>query len=398
MDLFHTIENYWTAPDWLGKRMLILSGPRQVGKTTLVKTKLCNQEGSYYNWDDRKVRLAYQNDSDFFTDTQAKWICFDEIHKRPKWKDILKGIYDVHKDQFRFVITGSARLDTFKKSGDSLVGRYFHTQLFPLNLGDFYKTDFESPRDPLKLIENASDKHDASEMEDLLILGGFPEPFFSGSERFWKRWSANHHDLILKEDLRDISHISEIDKVESLLTMLNPSIGHTLSYRNFALDLETTHGSIKRWLEMLNRLHMVFSISPYSKKIRRAYKQERKWYYVDWRASVYNLFENYIASSLLRAVTLYTDRYGEKMSLHFVRTHDGAEVDFLICRDGNPWLLIEAKEGVPDISSAVYRFSRELNVPCVIVTRKKNLFKKIKTKDAQKIFCISWAKLGQVLP
>ncbi len=162
--------------------------------------------------------------------------------------------------------------------------------------------------------------------------------------------------------------------------------------------METTHGSIKRWLEILNRLQVLFPIAPYFKKIRRAYRQERKWYYVDWRIAEEKRFENYIAASLLRAVTLYSDRFGEAMSLHFVRTHDGAEVDFLLCRDNKPWLLIEAKEGSPDITSSVHRFSRELNVPCFIVTRKKNIFKQIKGKEGQKIFCISWGKLGPLLP
>lgn len=399
MDPFHkqfrTIESYWSSPKWLGNRMLFLSGPRQVGKTTLVTQTLCQDTQAYYNWDNRKVRIAYQKDSDFFTNTESSWICFDEIHKRPRWKDILKGIYDSHKNRYRFVIIGSARLDTFKKSGDSLVGRYFHTHLFPLNIADFAKIDPFLPENPLRLITQAVDLKDAKNLDGLLNLGGFPEPFFSGSEQFWKRWSSNHHDLIITEDIRDLTHITEIDKMEALLQMLEPSIGQPISYRNLSLDLETTHGSIRRWLEMLGKVQLIFPVPPYHKKIRRAYKQEKKWYYVDWRAAEKNIFENYIASSLYRAVTLYSDRFGEKMTLHFVRTHDGTEVDFLICKNNKPWLLIEGKEGTPQISSAIHRFTTELKVPCFVVTAKKNLFKTIKKN---KIYAISWAKLGQLLP
>ncbi len=390
----HSIQYFWDNPEWLGKRMLFLSGPRQVGKTTLVSTTLCTNKKSYYNWDDRKVRLAFQKNPDFFETTESKWICFDEIHKRPKWKDILKGIYDTHKDQYRFVITGSARLETFKKSGDSLVGRYFHTHLFPLNLGDFTKHDFHFFPQALSLIKKVADLHESTVLEDLLNLSGFPEPFFSGSEGFWKRWAFMHEDLILKEDLRDLSKISELDKVDALLKMLQPAIGQLISYRNLANDLETTHGSIKRWLEMLNKVHLIFSIPPYFKNIRRAYKQEKKWYFMDWKASQNMLFENYIAASLLRMVTLYQDRWGEKMSLHFIRTHDQTEVDFLVCHNNKPWLLIEAKEGTPEVSSALHRFSKELAVPAIVVTRKKNIFKKI----TPMIYCISWSRLGQLLP
>lgn len=397
-DQFRTLENYWNSPQWLGRRMLFLSGPRQVGKTTLVTSALCREKTAYFNWDNRKTRLAFQKDPDFFVGAPGKWICFDEIHKRPKWKDILKGIYDTHKEDYRFIITGSARLDTFKKSGDSLVGRYFHTRLFPINLPDLHKTDFSPPENPLDLIHKAADLNDSKHLTDLLNLGGFPEPFFSGSEAFWKRWSGNHTDLILTEDLRDLTRVTEVDKIESLMEMLTPSLGHTLSYSNLGRDLETGHTSVKRWLDMLERLQLVFSVSPYSKNIRRAYKQEKKWYLVDWRGATNNLFENYVAATLDRAAALYTDRYGDKMTLHFVRTHDGTEVDFLLCKNKKPWLLVEAKEGAPEVTTGVYRFSKELGVPCVVVTKMKNIYKKITAEAGQKIFCLSWAKFGQVLP
>ncbi len=395
---FRTIERYWTSEKWLGNRMLFLSGPRQVGKTTLVTSTICREEEAYFNWDSRRVRQLYFQDPDFVSAINAKWICFDEIHKRPKWKDILKGIYDEYKRKFHFVVTGSARLDTFRKSGDSLVGRYFHTNLFPLNLPDFKKTDFALPRNALDLIIKAGDMADENTLEDLLNLGGFPEPFFSSSETFWKRWSANHRNLIIREDMRDLTHVVEFDKIEHLLDMLGRSIGNTISYRNLANDLETTHASIRRWLEMLGKLELVFAVPPYSKKISRAYKSEKKWYYTDWKNAGENIFENYIAASLLRAAVLYSDRYGEKMSLHFIRTHDQTEIDFLICFNGKPWLLVDAKEGAPDVPSAAYRFGNLLQVPCLIVTRKKGIFKKMTGAEKQRIYCISWSKFGQMLP
>lgn len=394
---FRTVEQYWTDEEWLGGRMLFLSGPRQVGKTTLVTSTICRRPEAYFNWDSRKVRRLYLTNPDFVAGIDAEWICFDEIHKRPKWKDILKGIYDEYKNRFRFVVTGSARLDMFRKSGDSLVGRYFHTHLFPLNLPDFGKNDFILPEKPESLITKAGDMSEDGTLKDLLRLSGFPEPFFAGSDTFWKRWSANHNDLIIREDLRDLSHIVEFDKIEHLMTMIGPTIGSTVSYRNIARELETTHASVRRWLDMLGRLQLVFSVSPYSKKISRAYKVEKKWYYIDWRAAAENVFENYVAASLLRATVLYTDRFGEKMSLHFVRTHDGTEIDFLICRGGRPWLLVEAKEGAPDVPSAAYRFAALFGIPCIIVTPRRGIFKKVpESKPA--IYCISWSKFGKLLP
>ncbi|MEI8347312.1 MAG: AAA family ATPase [Pseudomonadota bacterium] len=188
---FRTIQNYYIDPQWLGQRMLFLSGPRQCGKTSILRHKLCPSSEAYFNWDDRKVRQAYAKDTSFFTENNSGgWIIFDEIHKRPKWKDILKGIYDVHSDQYRFAISGSARLEVFKKSGDSLFGRYFHTHLFPLNLPDFVKNDFTVPRDIEIFFQEAMDNKGHKEFPLLLKFGGFPEPFYKGLEDFWKRWPS----------------------------------------------------------------------------------------------------------------------------------------------------------------------------------------------------------------
>ena len=375
-DQIRTIERFWVAPDWLSERMLFLSGPRQVGKTTLVQSRLCPREDAYYNWDHRGVRSRYLKDPDLFAATVSPWICFDEIHKRPKWKDILKGAYDTYKGRFHFVVTGSAKLEPFKRSGDSLAGRYFQTHLFPIHLPDFQSTDFEFPHTSEDLIRKAADLKDSKELESLLSLGGFPEPFFKGSAAFWKRWSGQHRDLIIQEDVRDLSRVIELDKMDALLDMLQPSLGSPLSHRNLGLDLEASHNSVKRWLQILNTVHLVFPLPPYSKNIRRSFKVEKKWYFTDWSQATRYRFENFVASSLSRAAQLYSDRFGEKISLHYIRTHDGAEVDFLLCRGRDPWLLVEAKEGKPDLTSAVHRFSRELGVPAVVVTERPGIYKR----------------------
>jgi len=399
MEQFRSIQHYWTAHDWLGNRMLFLSGPRQSGKTTIVRANLCRKDQNLFNWDDRQIRSLFRKDPHFFSNAPGPWICFDEIHKRTKWKDILKGIYDTFKTRFRFVVTGSARLEIFRRSGDSLVGRYFNTHLFPLNMGDFINSDFKEWNKAESLLETAGNSSDHSQLlESLLSLGGFPEPFFSGSEKFWRRWSKQHEELIIREDLRDLSRISDLDRMEQLLDWMKSASGNPISNSNIAQDLETTHGSIKRWLAELNKVELLFSVSPYTKKIRRAYKKELKWYFVDWRAAKGDPFENYVAASLHRATTLYQDRFGEEYSLYFVKTFDQTEIDFLLTRNGQPWLLVEAKEGAPDTSATIYRYTHRLNCPCAVVTRKPGVFRKIIGKEKQKIFLISWSKLGGLLP
>ena len=194
-------------------------------------------------------------------------------------------------------------------------------------------------------------------------MAAFQSLFFASSERFWKRWSLQHRELILREDLRDLSRIVEFDKVEGLLHLLGPTIGSTVSNANLAKDLETTPKTVGRWLLELNKVQLIFPLAPYFKNIRRAMRKEKKWYFHDWRAAGDAGFENYIAASLWRSVTLWRDRYGEQFSLHYLRTHDKTEVDFLIALDGAPWLLVEAKEGDPEPTRGIRRFTNELGIP-----------------------------------
>lgn len=399
MEQFRSIQQFWVEDDWLKQRMLFLSGPRQAGKTTIVRTNLCQREENIFNWDDRKVRALYRSDPHFFSNAPGEWICFDEIHKRNQWKNILKGIYDTFKTRFRFVVTGSARLEVFRRSGDSLVGRYFNTHLFPLNLGDFARSDFRDWENAETLLKTAGDTPDESRLLDsLLNLGGFPEPFFSGSEKFWKRWSKQHEELIVREDLRDLSRISDLDKIEHLLNWMKPAVGNTISNSNIAQDIETTHGSIKRWLNELHKVQLLFPVPPYTKNIRRAYRQELKWYFVDWKAAEKNVFENYVAASLYRTTILFQDRFGEDLSLFFLRTHDQTEIDFLVTRNNRPWLLVESKTGTVEASATAFRYAHLLNCPCAIVTSKPGVFRKIVGKEKQNVFLVSWSKVGALLP
>jgi uncharacterized protein len=402
MTHFSCIQNYWTSPDWLGKRMLFLSGPRQVGKTTLVHSALLKKPELYFNWDAPKVRSAYRKDPEFFFSGHIQpddWVCFDEIHKRARWKDILKGVYDQYRNAFHLVVTGSALLETFKKSGDSLVGRYFTTHLFPINVGDFRQGDFHHFTSANDLIAATLDAKENNVVQELLLLSGFPEPFYHGKVEFWKRWSVQHRELIVSQDMRDLTRIQDLDKIEGLLELLVPNIGSQVSHSSLAKDLEVAHTTVKTWLSQLEKVQLIFPVRPYSKKLRNVFKKEVKWYFTDWCSAKGNQFENYVASLLHRAVVLWKDRWGENFQLHYVSTHQGAEVDFLIVLDGKPFLLIEAKTGKPDTHPHYYHFAEQLQVPCLIVTPEPGYARKIPCQNVKaQLVQISVSKLGQVLP
>ena len=394
------IDQFAFSREWIQERMLFIAGPRQVGKTTYTLNKIKELGGSYFNWDDKKIREAYLKESSFFVKSSKEnsLVVFDEIHKRKKWKDILKGLYDTHKSNYKFVITGSAKLDTFRRSGDSLVGRYFLTHLFPMSSGELLKTKFKEFTSAKILLNRAQDFNKTINNKDfdlLLKLGGFPEPFFSGSESFWRRWQKQHQELLVREDLRDLSNIQNLDSIENLVALLNPKVSSTISYNSLSKDLEADHKSIKQWLLQLERIMLTFTIKPWSKRIQNSLRKNPKVYFYDWSfvKDPGAKFENFIACNLLKAITLWNDRYGYNFELYFIRTYSNEEIDFCITLDSKPWLLIEVKNGYPDSTPYITELSKFLKAPLLIITNEANW-----NTQKDNVYILNAKKFLSVLP
>ena len=360
------VESYAFDEDLIGRHMVFLAGPRQAGKTVLARHWLRknNSASLYFNWDYIATRRAYFTDSRFFESPARAlgisdpWIVFDEIHKRKNWRDILKGAYDLFSDDFRFLVTGSARLDLFRKSGDSLIGRYNMFHLFPFNIKELIGQPLEGSfilDGSLSRIHKNFERAVSSGLrpeiieayENLVRFGPFPEPLRRQTERFCRKWHSDYFTLLVREDLRDISRITEIDKIENLLYLLPDRLTSPLSMPGLARDLEAAHTSVKNWLEQLRKLYLVFSIAPWSKKISRGLKKEKKWYFINWYYAPPGgpKIENMVASSLYRYCHCQTDMGYGSFKLYYVRTLDKREIDFLIVRDNVPVMAIEVKSG-----------------------------------------------------
>lgn len=379
------VENYAFDEALTGRHMVFLAGPRQVGKTMLARhwLKKTGCASLYFNWDDISTRQAYLADSRFFESPARSlsikdpWIAFDEIHKRNRWRDILKGAYDLFGDEFRFLITGSARLDSFRRSGDSLVGRYNLFHMMPLNVGEVThmvrKACFLKERDFDRLADMFEERVSrlpppgiTEAYTGLWRYGPFPEPFLRQNDRFCRKWHQDYLSLVVRQDLRDISRVVELDKVENLLFLLSPRIMAPLSMANLARELEVAHTTVKSWLEQLKRLYLVFPVAPWTRKIPRGLKKEKKWYFLDWYYAPEGpaRLENMTATYLYRACLAMSDMGYGNYSLHYSRTLDKKEIDFVIVRDNRPILAVEVKSGDSTLSRALKARQRWfLNTP-----------------------------------
>lgn len=310
----------------LSKKIVLLTGPRQCGKTTLAKQLYASFD--YLNFDSAEHRLALKEKS---WDRQKKLIIFDELHKMRGWKRWLKGIYDTEGIPPELLVTGSARLELYKKMGDSLAGRYFQFRLHPLDLKEavkFYSHDTEKV------------------FNQLWRCSGFPEPFLRDDPTYYRRWRRTHLDIILRQDLLDLYTGRDIQSIETLVLLLKERIGSTISYANLARDLERDPNTIKRWLKLLEDLYIIFRITPYYKNVSRSLLKEPKYFFYDHTYAEDNdgaRLENFVACALLKELQFIEDIYGITTSLHYLRTKDGKEIDFLICLERKPILLLEIK-------------------------------------------------------
>ena len=340
-----------------GRQMRFITGPRQVGKTTLAKQKLRQEKSEtlYYLWDLRTVRQRYKEHELFFTadalDSKRKlWLCFDEIHKMPKWKNILKAAFDETADQYQFIVTGSAKLDIVRHAGDSLAGRYFTFHLLPLTLDEAYSGSplpAGIPEFARDLIDMAIDTDPAPQevLMQLLAYSGFPEPFLAQSRAFHNKWARDYIETVIREDIGALTRIVDREYIFDLYNLLPEMAGSPLSQSSLASHLQISPATVKNYLRRLEDFYLTFSIRPYSKNIKRSLLKAGKYYLYDWtRIKNTGLrFENYVACELKSLVTLWGDASGEDFSLFYIRNKQKQETDFLIVREAAPWLLVEAK-------------------------------------------------------
>jgi len=343
------------------EKMVFLGGPRQVGKTTLARIAASQFKSSVYlNWDSRPHRKAILNAQ---WSPDAEMLVFDELHKYRRWKNLIKGIWDTRSSGQKVIVTGSSRLDIYRRGGDSLQGRYHYYRLHPFSLKELAGPTTSMPAFPNQppALEFGQP---SSELAHILKFGGFPEPCLSGSERTLKRWQRQRFERVFREDIRDVEPLRSLSEVELLGSMLPERVASPLSFNSLATDVEVSPKTIKAWIELLCRNYYVFRVPPYHRRLQRALKKESKYYLWDWSEVPDDgaRFENLMASHLLKFCHHFQDVFGLSVDLFYLRDMEKREVDFLLTWEKNPWVIVECKLSAGGSLTSLNYFADRLEV------------------------------------
>lgn len=347
------------------RQMALVAGPRQVGKTTTCR----NHAAAYINWDnidDRELILAGpaalvgRFGLDRLSETAATAL-FDELHKYPRWKQFLKGFFDTYSDRIRIIVTGSSRMDIYRRGGDSMMGRYFLYRMHPFSVAETVYTDLPDPkrivRDPVKIKD--------VDFKALWSHGGYPEPFLKRDRRFSNRWHSLRLKQLAGEEIRDLTRIQHLDQMEMLLSLLTGRSSRQLIYANLAKDVRVAIDTVRRWVEVLCNLHLGFLVRPWFINVSKSLRKEPKWFLRDWSsiADAGDKAETFVACHLLKAVEGWTDLGLGRFELGYLRDRNKREVDFIVARDGSPWFLVEVKFRDESLGGNIKYFQDQVKSP-----------------------------------
>ncbi len=344
------------------RQMAFVSGPRQVGKTTSCRG--IDRRAGYFSWDDQDDRRAIVAGPRRVAEqlglerlhARRPVVVFDEIHKYARWKTFLKGLFDRYADQIRVVVTGSSRLDVYRRGGDSLMGRYLSYRMHPLSVGELLRA-----RAPARAIRKPAQLGEA-DFDALWTHGGFPEPFVKRNKRFSRRWQQLRFQQLVREDVRDLTQIQELSRIELLVTLLGQRSGEQLSYSSIAREINVSVDTARRWVAALCSLHLGFLVRPWFRNVAKSLRKEPKWYLYDWSNvdDAGRKAETFVACHLIKAVHVWEVLGLGGFSLHYLRDRQKREVDFVVVQDGQPWFLVEVKQGDTWLSPALQHFRSQI--------------------------------------
>jgi uncharacterized protein len=313
------------AADWNHKKAIVLLGPRQVGKTTLIRSMVADKNVLWLNGDDPQTRLIFANASfTFLMNTVADYavVVIDEAQRIENIGLMVKMLIDAGLDK-QFIVTGSSSLELGNHINEPLTGRKWEHQLFPLSWGE---------------IKNHFTFAEATgRVDEFLVYGLYPEVVISDNK---KRVLLQLAGSYLYKDILELVNIKKPDLLMKLLNALALQVSSEVSYNELSKILGVDRMTIVNYIDLLEKVFLIFRLYPYSTNQRNEITSKPKIYFYDNgirnsiigqfqplqnRQDVGALFENFFISEKMKKLS-YQGFYGKT---HYWRNTQQAEIDFI---------------------------------------------------------------------
>ena len=342
------------------RRVVMLTGARQCGKTTLART-LVSDSVAYRTLDDRAMRQAAESDPHLFLDHASDSGAFiiDEVQKVPDLLPAIKRVVDRNNRPGQFLITGSANILTLPTVRESLAGRIGRVRLRPLSQGEITNVKpLFLERAFVQDFKRGKKRYNRNDLIEVIFTGGFPEPIrLQGKAR--RTWHTDYIDALVEHDLNDIANIRRTDAMKDLLKVLAARSSKFMDVSAIGANLAADRRTLASYISALRAFYIVESVPAWQKTDYDRVGKASKLFMTDtgmiaallnWKTSDFfydpdkigKAFETFAYSELAAQI----DAAEDACQLYHYRDKDKREIDFLIERDDRHKLAIAIKSGI----------------------------------------------------
>lgn len=345
-------------------RVLLVTGPRQTGKTTLLKS-LKPENMGYVTLDDKILRKQAQDDPKLFLEEHPAPLFIDEAQYAPDLFSYIKINVDNSKAKGQYWITGSQQFNLMKNASESLAGRVGIVNLNSFTYSEIVKNENKDLFNPDKLKKAA--KIEVNDLFEIIFKGGMPE-FYDNPKIDRNLYFQNYINTYIEKDVRELIEIGKLEEFKKFMVSIASRIGEQLNYSDISKDCGVSVPTIISWMSVLVSSGLVYLLEPYMSSQLKRMTHIPKIYFMDTGLAAYlagwesardlqlsstsgHYLENFVICEIIKS---YNAR-GIKPNLSYYRDKEKHEIDLVLYKN-NKLYPFEIKKTASPNSSMISSF------------------------------------------
>lgn len=361
-------------------KVILLTGPRQVGKTTLLQDAQ-KQSRSYVTLDDLNLRLAAQQDPASFLDRLELPVLIDEVQYAPNLFPYIKMVVDKTKQNGLLWLTGSQQFDMMKNVTESLAGRVAILHLQGISLAEEQGRAHDPPFLPnlalLKSRQKSAKTLTLPEVYHKIWRGAYPDMVAQNNDKNWERFYSSYVATYIQRDVREYLNINDTAAFHKFMQIAAARTGQLINYADMARDVSVSEVTVKTWLNVLHASGIVYQLQPYFNNRTKRLVKTPKLYFMDTGLCSYltgwlsadvlergamsgPMLETWVVSEIIKSYL----HQGRTPRVFFYRDKEKREVDLLIEESGTLYPIeIKKTASIQNIGFKGFDMLKKLKMP-----------------------------------